>query len=313
MFSAKFVFTVFLFSLLGLANAQDTIPEPDKLPEPKSKHWKFVGTGALQFNQIALSNWAAGGNNSISLVGNIGFGANYNRGRSRWINSLQFDYGIVKNAPAPVRKNVDVLNVSSNYSYRLHNNFRISAITTLLTQVAPGYNYSVDPDGKDYISNLFSPAFIQQGLGMEYVRDSVAFSVVVSPLAVKHTLVMDRGVNPLDYGVASGRSRHEFGAFVKAAIRREILKNIFLTSDVTFFSNYLDKPQNIDVIYQGKIDIIANKFITVSLSLNMIYDDDIEIAILKDQDGDGVEEKVGSKAGLQIREAFGLGISYKFE
>jgi hypothetical protein len=312
MFSVRTYLSLLLIVLFGAANAQDTTAlDPDQLPEPKSKHWKLVGTGALQLNQVAFSNWSAGGNNTINLVSNVGLGANYNRGRSRWVNDLQFDYGLIKNNPDPIRKNLDVLNFSSNYSYRLHNNFRISAINTLLTQVAPGYNYTVDPEGKDYISNLFAPAYIQQGLGMEFVQDSVVFSVMVSPLAVKHTLILDRGVDPLDYGVLTGRSRHELGAFVKAQIRREIMKNIFFTSDVTFFSNYLDDPQNIDMIYQGKIDIIANKFITVSLSLNLIYDDDIELPVYEKIDG--VEERVGStKAGLQVRQAFGVGLSYKF-
>lgn len=284
----------------------------DSIPQPKSKYWKFTGTGALQFNQISLSNWAAGGTNSISFVTNIGFGANYKHGNSRWENQLQYDYGILKNEDIPFRKNLDVLNLSTNYSYKLHKDFRVTAFTTVLSQFFPGYDYKNDPEGENYVSNFLAPAFIQQGLGFEYVRDSVFFSLIVSPLAVKHTLVMDDGVNPLDYGVESGRSRHEFGAFVKANIQRELVENVFLTSDITFFSNYLKNPQNIDIIYQGKLDIVANKFITVSLSLNLIYDDDVEIPVYKDTDGDGVDEKVGTKAGLQARQAFGAGLSYKF-
>src|SRR5690554_6650464 len=126
MFSIKSFLTLSLIVLVGVVNAQDTIPDPDQLPEPKSKHWKFAGTGALQFNQIALSNWSAGGNSSLSLGANVGLGAYYNRGRSRWVNDLQFDYGLIKTNPDPIRKNVDVLNFSSNYSYKLHNNFRLS-------------------------------------------------------------------------------------------------------------------------------------------------------------------------------------------
>jgi len=285
---------------------------PDTMAAPKIKYWKVYGSGSLQFNQINLSNWAAGGTNSVSLVSNISLGANYNRGKSRWENLLQFDYGLLKNEDLPFRKNLDVLNFSTNYSYKLYNDFRITAFTTLLSQVAPGFNYANDPQGDDYISNFLAPAFIQQGIGLEYVRDTVAFSLILSPLAVKHTLVLDDGVDPVTYGVLSGRSRHEFGAFMKASIRREILKNIIFSSDVTLFSNYLDKPQNIDVIYLGKLDIVANKYITMSFSINLIYDDDVLIPVYGDPNGTGVEEQIGSRPALQIRQAFGAGLSYKF-
>ncbi len=304
-----FNFLIVCFVCLGTAAYAQL---PDTMAAPKIKYWKIYGSGSLQFNQISLSNWAAGGTNSVSLVGNITLGANYNRKKSRWENLLQFDYGLLKNEGLPFRKNLDVLNFSTNYSYQLHNDFRLSAFTTLLSQIAPGYNYANDSNGIDYISNFFAPAFIQQGIGLEYTRDSVAFSVILSPLAVKHTLILDNGVDPVTYGVLTGNSRHEFGAFMKANIRRELIRNIIFSSELTLFSNYLEKPQNVDIIYLGKLDIVANKYITMSFTINMIYDDDILLPVYGDPNGTGVEEQIGSRPALQVRQTFGAGLSYKF-
>ena len=52
----------------------------------------------------------------------------------------------------------------------------------------------------------------------------------------------------------------------------------------------------------------VNKYISMSLNTNLIYDDDINIA--KDTDNDGLIDENGPR--IQFKEIFGVGFSYKF-
>jgi hypothetical protein len=52
-----------------------------------------------------------------------------------------------------------------------------------------------------------------------------------------------------------------------------------------------------------------NKYITVSISTRLIYDDDVMIEI--DSNNDGIVDKKGPR--IQFKEIFGIGFSYKFD
>ena len=62
---------------------------------------------------------------------------------------------------------------------------------------------------------------------------------------------------------------------------------------LNLYSNYLDKPQNVDVDYQMNLVMKINKYMSANLALQTIYDDN---AITK----------------VQVRQVFGLGVNYGF-
>jgi len=51
-----------------------------------------------------------------------------------------------------------------------------------------------------------------------------------------------------------------------------------------------------------------NKFLTASLSTHLIYDDDINIAV--DRNDDGINDGNGPR--IQFKEVLSLGLSYQF-
>src|SRR3546814_4615805 len=53
-----------------------------------------------------------------------------------------------------------------------------------------GYNYSKDND-RTKVSNFLAPAYVTTSLGLDY-KPSKAFSLLLSPLAGKITLVLDQ-------------------------------------------------------------------------------------------------------------------------
>ena len=86
---------------------------------------------------------------------------------------------------------------------------------------------------------------------------------------------------------------------------KEIVKNITYKSDLGLFSNYLENPQNIDVLWNNLITFKVNDNINFTFTLDMIYDDDIDITEYND---DGSVKGVGPR--LQLKQLLGFGLNY---
>ena len=87
--------------------------------------------------------------------------------------------------------------------------------------------------------------------------------------------------------------RYEFGAAVNAYAKFDLMENMTLENTLNLYSNYLDKPGNVDIDYTFNLMMKVNDYISASLVFQAIYDDDAVKA-------------------FQIREAFGAGLTYKF-
>ena len=69
-----------------------------------------------------------------------------------------------------------------------------------------------------------------------------------------------------------------------------------------FYSNYLDKPQNIDVNWDVQLSMQINKWFATTVTTSMIYDDDTKIL---QNDGRKI-------AKLQFKEALAVGVQFVF-
>ena len=89
-------------------DAADTIPQA----------WKTGGMFNLNFNQAALSNWAAGGDkSSLSLSSLLSLYAFYKEGIRSWDNTLDMAYGLVQSTSLGTRKADDRIDLVSKYGY----------------------------------------------------------------------------------------------------------------------------------------------------------------------------------------------------
>ncbi|HCE57388.1 MAG TPA: hypothetical protein DER09_06170, partial [Prolixibacteraceae bacterium] len=57
------------------------------------KYWKRNGVFNANFSQVSLTNWAAGGESSMSGVFLINYQANYKKDSLSWDNYLDLGYG----------------------------------------------------------------------------------------------------------------------------------------------------------------------------------------------------------------------------
>ncbi len=293
---------VLLFCYSFSSIAQDE-PKPDS-----TKLWKLGGVFNLNFSQVALSNWAAGGQNSIAINGMTSLFAKYKKGKSSWDNTLDVGYGVIKQDDEDFQKSDDRIELTSKFGYGIKTSeaWKYSALASFRTQMAPGYNF---PNDSVKISDLLSPGYLQIALGVDY-NPNDKLTLLISPLSGKVTFVLDDTLAAAGaFGVESGENvRFEFGASFQGEYKQTIVENVDLTTKLGLFSNYLENPQNIDINWETLIAMKVNKFLTASISTHLIYDHDILIAV--DRDEDGEPDGVGPRT--QFKEVLAVGLSFKF-
>jgi len=261
--------------------------------------WYVSGNNSLQFNQAAFSNWIAGGVNSYSLTANIDYEFNLTKGRHIWDNRILLNYGVLRNEGEDYRKSNDVIDLTSSYGYEFVKNFYFAAALNFKTQFTEGFDYAVqDSITGDYkkISNFMAPGYLSFGLGIDY-KPNENLQVNFHPFTSRFTFVTDKD---LQYQGSFGLKEdgdtylYEFGAYIGARYKFSIMENISYDNRLGIYSNYLDHPFNMDMAYQGVLDLKVNNFISAQATINLFYDED---QIKK----------------TQVKQTLGVGLAYKFD
>lgn len=265
------------------------------------KPWKFNGVTSINFSQVSLTNWAAGGENSYAFNGLLNLNANYSKDKNDWANTLEIGYGVQKQGEQELRKTDDHIDFLSKYGRKVSKSLFVSAMLSFKTQMNEGKKY--EEDTSYVISKFLAPAYLQGALGMEY-KPNESFYFVLSPVAGKLTMVMDDILSEAgSFGVDPGdKTRMELGGSAAIGVKKEILKNVTLTSTLGLFSNYVEKAKNVDVDWKVMINMKINDYLSANLNTHLIYDDDIAYI---DEDGE-------HGARVQFKEVFGVGLTYKF-
>ncbi len=273
----------------------------DKDADKDTLGWNTGGMGNLTFSQVSLYQWSAGGDPSVSGVAIFNTFANYLTLKSSWNNSLDLGFGLNRQGTI-TRKTNDRLEFTSQYGIKASEEWQYSALLNFRTQFASGYKYYGDT-AKSRISDFFSPAYLTGSVGMNY-KPGDHFSLFLSPLAAKMTFVLDDSLSAAgQFGVDPGNKlRTEFGGYVRVVYSFEPMENVTFGSKVDFFSNYLDKPGNIDINFELLLNMKINKFLSATVSMNGIYDDNIKL----------IKKDGSSGPGWQIKEVLGVGFAYTF-
>jgi len=312
----KFLFTTLLFvSAISILQAQDKTVQQLKSESGRSitkdpadtipRRWKTGGIYNLNFNQAALSNWSAGGDKSaLSLSTLLSVYAFYQQGRHSWDNTLDLAYGFVNTTSLGNRKSDDRIDLVSKYGYDVGNKWYLSGLFNFRSQFSKGYAYQ-DNNIKTLTSNFLSPAYLLLSLGMDY-KPNDNFSFFISPLTARWIIVQNDSLAAVAaYGVDSGKNvRFQLGAFASINYTANLSKTAIYKTKLDLFSNYLHNPQNISMYWTNILAVKVTRLISMNLSVDMIYDNDI-----KSVKSDGTAG--GPKP--QIKEVMGIGLAYKFD
>jgi len=280
--------------------------------------WRTGGVVSINFTQVSLTNWAAGGNNSLSLNGLVSLFANLKKGNSTWDNSLDLGYGLLKQGDDDLRKTDDKIDFMSKYGKKAFKHWYYAGLVNFKSQMAPGYNY---PDDSTVISRFLAPGYLLGAIGMDY-KPNDAFTLFVSPLTTKLTIVNDEllanagafGVKAATYDdfgnllTTGEKFRAEYGGYLRALFNKDIMKNIKLQTKLELFSNYAEDPDHIDVNAELILAMKVNDYISATVSTQLIYDHDVDISV--DENNDGIIDAVGPRT--QFKEVLGIGFTYKF-
>ncbi|MDD3859645.1 MAG: DUF3078 domain-containing protein [Bacteroidales bacterium] len=274
-----------------------------------TSNWKTGGMVSLNASQVSFTHWAAGGQNSISGNSFVNLFANYAKNKMTWDNTLDLGYGKMMQGvgeEAVYYKTDDKIDFASKYGQYAFEHWYYTGLISFKSQFDQGFKSVADTVR---ISNFLAPAYLNISIGMDY-KPNDKFTLFISPVSGKITFVMDSLLSSQGaYGVTIGENvRYEFGGFVKAQYKVDLMKNISYTTKLELFSNYLKNPQNIDVNWENLINMKINSFFSANLHLTMLYDDDIKVKY--DSDNDGIDDREGAK--LQLKQLFGIGITYKF-
>lgn len=285
---------------LALAVASIAMGSSALAQETPASNWTKKTVGGVNLSQTSLSNWAAGGENSVSWHIYLNSMANYKKNKWSWDNALVADYGQTYTSTNKWQKSVDKLNLNTKAGYALAKHWNAALLLDFLTQFDEGYkSVAARNAGDKYISKFFSPAYITVALGADY-KPNNNFSLLLAPVTGKMTIVGDKYLSSIGaYGVKPGKHLlAELGASVVANYNTNLTKDINLATKLTLFSAYNNNFGNIDVNWDLMLNFKVNKYISANFTTNLIYDDDIKSA------------NGGPK--VQLREMIGVGINYTF-
>lgn len=273
--------------------------------EEKKEGWSRSGNLSFLLNQTAFNaEWQGGGTSNIAGNINLVYNANYKKGRLSWDNRFMGDYGLTQiKGEEFARKTNDRLEINSIAGFQIKDEspWSYSFFANFRTQFDKGYEYNEDvsPITRTETTRFMSPANLQFSPGMLWKKNE-NLKVNIAPATSRFIFVNSKFTDPVlnpdvinnpYFGVKANKTmRYEFGAAVNAYYKVKIMENITMENVLNLYSNYLDKPQNIDIDYTMNLAMQINKFMSANIVFQAIYDDN-------------------AVKGFQIREVFGLGVN----
>jgi hypothetical protein len=292
--------------------------------------WKFRSAIGIDLGQLANINpYVGAGASRLGLGGALGLTAKYDRKRISWKNDLMINLSTQRigsgtiaagsDKKLPFEKALDIATLSSNLSFKVSETspWSYAADLLMITQLLGSH---VDSASKKIylsevregnynttlLSKLFSPANISFALGMKYQKDPKWY-VFLSPLALKMIYVADQNIANLGvHGTALKEgSTTEYeklwygaGSMLRAGYANTFFKRLNYTSELVLFSDYLDKPQNVDVTWFNVFGLEIFKGLNLQFRTDVFYDDN-KLNLLTDNNlPGGVRAGTGKRVNL---------------
>ena len=330
------------------AKAMEAAPEaPAKVEKPNL--WANSLKTNVTLGQTSLTNWAAGGDNTVSLAAYVDGNANWKKGDMFWTNRLQLDYGFLWASSKPIlQKNMDRIYLESKWGYKAPSTryLYFSANYDFKSQFTSGYDYKTpasvtDENGeslkgsalrdvwreaRELKSGLLSPAYTNLALGIDFVPNkwfSLNFApltggfVIVTNPELRKTYSMKLKETSTDEMVsAAGDDAVKLGELYKAA-KFEFGAQLKMDAKVNVNDNFAYSTQV--VVFANYLDIKHcprinwdNRFdwkLAKYFSLTMTTNLIYDDTIMIVSDKD-LEQFPNGKARVQFKESIAFGFTY---
>jgi hypothetical protein len=274
--------------------------------------WNYGLSSAFSLNQNYVSNWAKGGESALSSLFDLKGSAEYHnrRSKAKWINNARLRYGNIISEEYGFRTNNDIFEINSQYNKSITEKFDFSSVFYGKTQISKGYDY---PNDSIPISGFLSPGAFTIGAGFEY-EPFPNTKLNFSALSYRNTFVLDTtNINQRAHGIEHGkRSRQEMGGQLVITNKLSLIDDLAVENSIRLFSNYLEKPQNLDVDWELNMQKQVSWFFTISVNFHLIYNENILFPVLDGQ-GEPVTYPDGSpkeEPRIQIKQFLGVTMSF---
>ena len=284
----------------------------------------FHGSYGLNINQLALSNWAAGGENSWAGKAFANFVLLDHKKTFEQKLTGAFAFGVSRFADKRIEKQDDTIDLTYSLSLNSKSRWNITMVSTFNTQLANGYKY---PNDSTVISSFFAPAYLTVSAGYSYKIKDERFQIYMSPLAGKVTFVMNQELADAgSFGVKKGYYDQDsiwipgeniapsIGVNIIINYKQPIGKNITYTTMLNTFYNYWERRDDdrlrLDVNWENTIDFVITKYIRTILFVHLKYDHNTTFPVYKDIEG--VQTVVDNVPKLQFKESLGIAFVHAF-
>ncbi|NAS10797.1 DUF3078 domain-containing protein [Poritiphilus flavus] len=284
--------------------------------------WEKRNKITVNLSEVAFVNWNAGGDNSVSAIGNAIFARNYKFRYVQWNNDLELRFGWNAQEGRVWRKTDDAIRLSSTFGYRQDtiSSWYYSVKANLNTQFADGFKY---PDRETPISRFMAPGYLFMGAGASYIPEGKNFNLYISPITLKSTFVLDqdladRGAFGVDKAVLDDEGNvlvpgkntfMELGFLLTNSLEKQVLKNVVMNHKLSMYTDYLRSFGNVDIDWQLNFDLTVNKYINANIGTHIIYDDDILFDEQLAEDGTVTDP---GEPRIQFKQLLGIGMAYTF-
>lgn len=299
--------------------------EDIKAKAAKPDYWTRSIQTTLGLTNTQLTNWAAGGYNTVTIDSSIDGKAVYSKDLASWNNRLQLDYGFLysEDKKGLLQQNKDRIYLESKVAYKTGKNSPVdyTASFDFRSQFANGYKYNTPGEGQSWKeaatlkSGAFAPAYANIALGIDY-KPKNWLTVNIAPLtggltlcsieSLRKTYGMHLKDEDLDASVGSNyhSALLQLGAQVKVDFKAQFNDMLKYETQLVLFSDYLDKPQNQRVNWDNQINWKLAKYFSVAFKTWLIYDPRVMIADDRHPDG---------RPMVQFKEYFTFNFTYTFK
>ena len=297
-----------------LPSSEETRLRSPVIGDADSVYYKHETLINVQFSQVQLSQWAAGGQSSASLIAKLDQFWEYDGRRFGWDTESHGAFGLLHRPDENIiLKTDDRIEVATKVGYRLKEKGSLTALGSFRTQMAPGFAaVNGVPDPSQVTSKFMAPGYLVLALGLD-LKPTTTTTVFLAPFTAKSTFVLDDSLSAAGtFGVLPGEtSRHEMGGYVRLGLKEQVTENVTYAMRLDLFSNYLEEPEAVDIFSDHVLTLKVNDWLSTTLGLTLIYDKDVELVLREpDPDVPGDAGEVGP--GVQLKQILAVGLSLKF-
>jgi hypothetical protein len=299
-------FTAFSFSQniqQSAILAKDSTPKKaDSIPN----YWTHKAVIGINLGELLdINPYVGAGTSRIGIGGGLNYKTNYKKNLFSWTNEFILDLSVQRlgsglitagsNEKIPFEKALDILSYNSNVSlamkpklpwfYSFEFEFRSQLLASYLDSATEKIylkELKVGTYNTKEVSRLFSPALLVFGPGVKYAKDKM-FYAFITPLSLKFLIIGDQNIANLGiHGTHLKKgSKTEYETFktgldaeLKTGYANTFYKKLNLNTELALFSDYLDHPENIDVVWKNSFGVEIVQGINLILKCDLYYDND---------------------------------------